>query len=334
MLQRLGGYRGAFIVILQLIVFGIIYLLVSDHFTLDLGDQTSTRSDLSENLILSRNNSVIVKIKMSHSTSTVAQQTVSTKRTQGSVRPKTFLLIMVSLQPASFVARDTIRNTWYRGFRDSEDVIMRFVVGTKEVKQDVMGRLQNESDTHKDLVIMENVKEYHKTSTNKTLSMMVWAHNNVDFKYLMKSELATFIHVRNMVNVLRQRPTTKGLYYGKMQYKVSPIRKESERQDKTWDLAATYLPYALGRGYILSSDLVRLMVLRRNYLAYHPNEDTAVASWIVAYHYERRDDELFCVTPLSKNNQLEGKCKSNIIAQICDGIKEEDLEKWFTKIEG
>ena len=135
---------------------------------------------------------------------------------------------MVSTLPESFVARESIKDTWYHGFNDSEDVIVRFAVGTKGTEEDVAAHLQKENEAHKDLAFIENIQDYYITPTNKTLAMIVWAHNNVDFKNFMKMDPITFVHVNNMVSVLRQRPTTKGLYYGRMQYKKKPNQKSSE----------------------------------------------------------------------------------------------------------
>jgi len=242
----------------------------------------------------------------------------------------TFLLIMVSIQPEGFSARQCIRNTWYRGFSDSEDVVMRFAIGTKGASSSSLElRLQRENEIYRDIAFLENVTDHRITSTNKTLSMFIWAHDNVNFTYMMKTEESTFVYVKNMIDELRKRPKHTKLYYGKMQFKRRPIRKGSEYADPHWDLAKYYLPFALGGGYILSADLITLLVHRGQYLAYHPNEDTAVASWIAAYHYERRSDNLICVSPLGKSKTLEGKCESRIIVRLCYGLTGEDLQKWF-----
>ncbi|XP_065903354.1 beta-1,3-galactosyltransferase sqv-2-like [Dysidea avara] len=246
-------------------------------------------------------------------------------------KPTTFLLIMVSIQPEGFSARECIRNTWYRGFNDSENVMMRFVIGTKGVTNSTvtLRLLKKENDIYGDIAFLENVKDHWITSTNKTLSMFIWAHDNVNFTYMMKTEESTFVYVKNMIDELRKRPKHTRLYYGKIQFKRRPIRRGSEWADPHWDLAPTYLPFALGGGYILSADLITLLVHRRQYLAYHPNEDTAVASWIAAYRFERRNDKLMCVTPFGKSKTLEGKCENSVIARFCYGLTGADLQKWF-----
>ena len=341
MIKRILGI----IFIVQVAFIGITYvLLLTDdkNTSLDLRYQGITSLDynfLSRRIASSPNTNNTDTIVLREQTRTKHDQTslVTPTRTirrtpEGSVKLTTFLLIMVSTLPESFIARESIRDTWYHGFNDSEDCIVRFAVGTNGTEGDVVARLKEENEAHRDLVIMEDVRDYYITPTNKTLSMIVWAQDNVDFKYFMKMDPITYVHVNNMVSVLRQRPTTKGLYYGRMQYKKKPNRKSSEYKDPTWDLTATYLPFALGGGYILSSDLIAHLVRRRNYLNLHPNEDTAVASWIVAYYFERRDDDMWCVTKLDKRNQLEGECADYLIAQMCYGVSENNLREWFTKI--
>ena len=71
-------------------------------------------------------------------------------------------------------------------------------------------------------------------------------------------------------------------YYGVIDSKGRPkkVNDSNSWSDYGWDIADTYLPYALGGGYILSSDLVNLIVEDSPYLRWHPNEDTAVGSWL------------------------------------------------------
>ena len=337
MIKRIIGI----LLIVETAFIGITYLLLltdDENAQLVLESQ-DTESFFSRRIAASRNNSETTEqnaTKHDQTSPVTRNVSVSTKTVRHTlekdVKLTTLLLIMVSTLPESFVARESIRDTWYHGFNDSEDVIVRFAVGTKGAEEDVVTRLRKENETHKDLVIMEDTRDYYITPTNKTLAMIVWAHNNVDFKYFMKMDPITFVHVNNMVDVLRQRPTTKGLYYGRMQHKKKPNRKSSEYKDPTWDLTDTYLPFALGGGYILSSDLITHMARRKNFLKLHVNEDTAVASWIVAYHFERRDDDKWCVTKLNKRNKLEGDCADYLIAQMCYGVSENNLREWFTKI--
>ena len=44
----------------------------------------------------------------------------------------TFLLILIPVLPSSNKGRVLIRETWYRGFRDSDDVMLRFMMGGEQ----------------------------------------------------------------------------------------------------------------------------------------------------------------------------------------------------------
>ena len=334
--------------IVQILFIGITYVLLTsddsntsilkDHYSANLNSNffsrriASSPNNSAENLNEEQATPKHNQTKLSSVTSSASVTNSDIKRRQGGAKMTTFLLIMVSTLPDSFIARQSIRDTWLHGVNDSEDAIVRFAVGIKEEKEDVVARLRKENETHGDLALLEDIKDFYITPTNKTLAMFVWAHDNVNFKYFMKCEPITYVYVKNMVSVLQERPTANALYYGKMQYKRRPNRKNSEFKDATWDLTETYLPFALGGAYILSADLTARLALHRNYLARRPNEDTAVASWIVAYRFERRDDNLWCVTKLNKGNKLEGHCEDYIIAQMCYGVSEVNLREWFFKI--
>ena len=219
----------------------------------------------------------------------------------------TFLLILVPILPAAIGSRDLIRGTWYKGFRDSEDVMLRFMMGVNGLDQSQINQLHKENTTHEDIVFLDNFTEGVQALTNKTIAMMKWASDNVDFTYLMKCDDDTFVYVNNAINELKRRPTTTNLYYGRIEF-YSPVVKDrkSKQADPDWDLGNTYLPYALGGGYILSSDLVIMLAEQADYLKWHPKEDTAVGSWLAPYEYERRSDELCCVTDSS--GVLKGNC--------------------------
>ena len=222
------------------------------------------------------------------------------------VLPSVFLLIMVPMRPVSFSVRKLIRSTWYSGYKDSPDIMLRFLVGTKNLSAVNMKLLNEEQSRHGDIVYCD-LHESYKALTNKTIEMLKWSHEHINFTYLMKCDDDTFVYVDLLVSELRKRPKTTGLYYGRIEYN-SPVLRDPKYEwfDPDWDLAATYMPYAIGGGYILSWDLVGMLARQASYLKWHPNEDTAVGSWLAPYKYERRSDHLFCVT--SVFGTLKHKC--------------------------
>ena len=243
----------------------------------------------------------------------------------------TFLLIMVPtmISSKSFHSREMIRNTWYKGLKDSKDVMLRFAMGTAGLDDtNVTDQLQlaTENRTHGDLIYFDNFAESRTALTNKTLLMMQWAYSNVNFSYFLKCDDDTFVFVERMITELQKRPSATGLYYGWIQTRSKPS-PNGVWADKTWKLGSFYLPFALGGGYILSSDLIKLIVGNIDYLEWHPNEDTAVGSWLAPYKVEVRKDKLICRS--FKSASTSNFCQSNSIMHLFYGLEQSKLDEIF-----
>ena len=222
------------------------------------------------------------------------QTPMSKSRTQKKLGP-TFLLIMIPILFSSVQSRDLIRDTWYKGFNDSEDVMLRYIMGVNGLDDLQINKLHEENKTHGDIVFLDNFTEGIWALTNKTIALMKWATKNVNFTYLMKCDDDTFVYVKNAVTELKRRHTTKRLYYGVIESKLKPIRNnQSKWVDLNWNISDKYLPFARGGCYILSEDLVQLLVRQSHYIKRHPLEDVAVGLWLAPFVYERRNDDLMC----------------------------------------
>ena len=246
----------------------------------------------------------------SQADSTVTATTeIFTETEQPTAKPitlYTFLLILMPIRPDAFEKRKLIRNTWFKGYENSPEVMLRFFVGTRVISDLIGKELLEEQSTYNDVVFIDH-RETPRALTNKTIALIKWASENVNFTYMMKCDDDTYVYVDNVVSELKKRPSTTSLYYGKMIYHGSVMRNRKFKwADPKWDLGETYMPYALGGGYILSSDLVVMLAEQADYLKWHPNEDTAVGSWLVPYEYERRSDDLVCVSDV--NGTLKYKC--------------------------
>ena len=215
-------------------------------------------------------------------------------QTQKKLGP-TFLLIMIPILFSSIQSRDLIRDTWYKGFNDSEDVMLRYIMGVNGLDDLQINKLHEENKTHGDIVFLDNFTEGVWALTNKTIALMKWATENVDFTYLMKCDDDTFVYVKNAVMELKRRHTTKRLYYGIIESKLKPIHNnQSKWVDLNWNISDKYLPFARGGCYILSEDLVQLLVRQSHRLKRHPLEDVAMGLWLAPFVYERRNDNLMC----------------------------------------
>ena len=238
--------------------------------------------------------------------STNAREAVLYQPEARSVKLSTYLLIMVPIRPDAFEKRRLIRGTWYKGYKKSNEVILRFIIGIKAISKRLSEDLREENSTFGDIVFIDH-KETSKALTNKTIALIKWATDNVEFTYMMKCDDDTYVYVDNVISELKKRPTNTSLYYGKIIHYAPVMRNRRMKwSDPHWDLGDMYMPYALGGGYILSSDLVTMLAEQADYLKWHPNEDTAVGSWLVPYEYEQRSDDLVCVYDL--NGTLKYNC--------------------------
>ena len=108
----------------------------------------------------------------------------------------------------------------------------------------------------------------------------------------------TFLFVDNTITELRRRSTTKRLYCGLMMYNHKLIHNEvSKWKDFKWDLSIRYTPFAWGGCYILSKDLVQLVMKQSHHLRIHHLEDVAVGLWLAPFAYKRYSNDLFCYFP-------------------------------------
>ena len=234
----------------------------------------------------------------------------------------TFLLIMVPIRQSDRKSRQLIRDTWFEGFRNSQDVALRFAVGHVAMKPITY---TEENKTFGDIVLL-GIKEHSNTLTNKTLAIINWAHHHVRFSYFMKCDDDTYVFVQNMINELRKRPTTTKLYQGRFMIDHPPIRGHAKWADNEWDLGPNYIPFALGGGYVISHDLVATLNEVSQRLKWHPNEDTAVGAWLSAFDHERRDDRRFC---LQWRNKEASFCERPILVYIFHEYRYEEVRRYF-----
>ena len=205
----------------------------------------------------------------------------------------TFLFIVVPIRPSDQDSRQLIRDTWFEGFKNSQDVALRFALGTRTMPPTEQSKYTKENETFGDIIFVD-IKEEFSALTNKTLAAINWAHRHVNFSYFMKCDDATYVFVKNLINELKKRPTTTKLYYGDFMVNAGIIRGNGKWADNKWDLGPQYPPFARGGGYVISHDLVAALSRETAHLKWHVNEDTAIGAWLSTFDYERKTDGRFC----------------------------------------
>ncbi|KAK7485792.1 hypothetical protein BaRGS_00022973 [Batillaria attramentaria] len=202
---------------------------------------------------------------------------------------KANLIVMVISGPKNQHQRDTIRETWLSGAPNS--VLVKFVIGTKNLSPEVKDSVDREQFLHSDLLLLDDIEESYHSLTNKLMMGLQWADQTVDYKYLLKVDDDSFVRLDELLKELKQKPRER-LYWGFFNGRAH-VKKAGKWAEKDWFLCDRYLPYALGGGYVLSSDLVHYVSSNSQYLQHFNSEDVSLGAWLGPLQIERVHDERF-----------------------------------------
>lgn len=202
-------------------------------------------------------------------------------------------LITIPSAPKGFDKRHLIRETWFKPYRNTSLVALRFVIGLVNLSDELKNDLIAESNKYQDLILLDNLLDSYKNLTRKTLYTFTWVSYNMRFLYLFKCDDDTYPHLGRMLYELHSRGSTHRLYWGFF-LQNAPVRRTGKWRDKEWSLGKHYVKFAIGGGYIISSDLIDLLVNNALYLQLFTNEDVAVGLWLASFDIERKHDLRFC----------------------------------------
>ncbi len=208
---------------------------------------------------------------------------------------KTFLLIAVISAAKNAERRKAIRETWLNLERHlRSEVIHFFVVGKKGLSGQLLEDLEAEGRANKDLLLLPDVEDTFDTLTQKVLATFVLFDRGVDFKYLMKADDDTFVVVDRLYDELQHSNYPHSLYWGYFDGRAPVFRGEKERYRETeYVLCDRYIPYALGGGYVLSSDLVGFIASNSERLRGYRAEDASLGTWLAPLKVHRVHDTRF-----------------------------------------
>lgn len=233
---------------------------------------------------------------------------------QNSKLPDPDIIILIMSAPHNLHRRTAIRETWLKLNNEnsnSKKVRHYFVLGSIDLKADDILHLSTEQSRFNDLLILPMLDNYNNL-THKVLTSFQWLYEQLDvglnFKYVLKSDDDSFIRIDNLIHEIEQIEiiflksntliTDKDspyirihaqsnnytspnwqLYWGYFNGKAE-IKSSGKWKEENWMLCDTYLPYALGGGYILSKGLIVLLAKSAGYLKYYSSEDVSVGSWL------------------------------------------------------
>ena len=166
-------------------------------------------------------------------------------------------------------------------------------MGLLNLSDQVKSDLFAEQEKFHDLVLIEDLLDSYKNLTRKTLYTFIWAAYNVNFLYLFKCDDDTYPQLERLLFELHGRESTHRLYWGFF-LQNAPVRRTGKWRDRQWSLGKHYVKFAIGGAYIISSDLIDLLVNNALYLQLFTNEDVAVGLWLASFDIERKHDLRFC----------------------------------------
>ncbi len=207
--------------------------------------------------------------------------------------PKKHLLcVIIHNRLTSRVNRVTIRETWLKDFKEDPRVMARFVIGTGNQSQDTVVKLVKEQSEYGDILLLDQLVEAYTNMTRKLLYGIQWMDQHGSCEYLLKCDDDVMVHLGRILDELASRTSTKGLYWGHMEYKAE-VLTTGKWADSSWDLCKHYLPYAYGGGYILSGDLVHTIASQASALKLYANSDVSMGVWLSPYDIEQKHDRRF-----------------------------------------
>ncbi|XP_072175234.1 beta-1,3-galactosyltransferase 6-like [Diadema setosum] len=200
-----------------------------------------------------------------------------------------FLVVLIMSGPQLDARRYTIRETWMT--KRTKDMIIKFVIGTYGLSGEEKRALEKESGQHHDLLLLSSVQENIKSNTQKLIDSFVWVDRHVDAKFVLKADDDSLVRLDALSRELRSKNQEK-LYWGFFDGRQH-AHTRGKYAENDWLLCDHYLPYALGGGYVLSSDLVHYVAVNAKMLKKYNAEDISLGSWMGAIDVDREHDPRF-----------------------------------------
>ncbi|XP_012281015.1 beta-1,3-galactosyltransferase 6 isoform X2 [Orussus abietinus] len=121
-------------------------------------------------------------------------------------------------------------------------------------------------------------------------------YETYEFDFLLKCDDDSVVLVDRVLKELdkwQSRGIRKELYWGFFNGKAQ-VKRSGPWKETDWILCDYYLPYALGGGYVLSSNLVKFIARNSDVLKIQNSEDVSVGLWLAPVaNIERKHDVRF-----------------------------------------
>jgi galactosylxylosylprotein 3-beta-galactosyltransferase len=193
-----------------------------------------------------------------------------------------------------------------------------FAIGTFGLENDVMNHIKSEQKVFNDLLLIDDLQDSYRNLTLKLIkSMQKLNRTTPNFKYVLKTDDDSYVKLDLMtqdliqyeskVKVMKEKKQTLNnleLYWGYFVGRAN-IKKSGPWQEINYNLCDSYLPYALGGGYVLSKNLVKYIAEYGDNLSRYGSEDVSVGTWLSPFkNIHRRHDLRF------DTEYMPRKCKN------------------------
>lgn len=192
------------------------------------------------------------------------------------------LLVLIHSSAGERARRDAVRATWLGGHRQQSRYVARFMVGVKGLEEEAVDQLIGESNEYGDMLLLPAVTEESGAewaSSHKLLQAFTWAVAHVNFTFLFKCNDGTYAILSKILDELHsQRSYLWGYFAGGV--KAIRAAGTSKLAEENWVLCSHYLPFPEGGGYVISRDLVELVVELGPDLEHYHHDDIALGVWL------------------------------------------------------
>ncbi|RVE40918.1 hypothetical protein evm_014431 [Chilo suppressalis] len=241
-------------------------------------------------------------------------------------------------------------HTWIGESKKQPLIKVFFTIGISGLKTDKLDKLKRELNRNDDLLLLD-LKDSYKALTSKVLSSLKWLNGNLkNLKYVIKCDDDSFVRIdlivkdleayapemndrslKEYVSFKSSLPSYKGLYWGYFDGRARAFSK-GKWQENTWFLCDTYLPYALGGGYVISKSIVKYLAQNADFLSLYNSEDVSMGVWTAALHsinrvHDIRFDSEWISRGCSENMLVRHKQSSGNMFQMYRTLVQSNGEK-------
>ena len=192
--------------------------------------------------------------------------------------PNTVVLLLISSAPNNVYKRQAIRGTWGQKCQDVDsDFRCLFVLGKSAIAKH-NEQLREENDQHGD-ILQFGFMDAYSNLTYKTLSSLYWVNKRCSVvNYVMKTDDDMFVNTELLPKVLSKAPSSQfmGGYCWSKSHPNRDVRSKWFVSLRSFQ-HALFPPMCSGTGYVMSTDVVRKVLVASEDTPFFHLEDVYVA---------------------------------------------------------